>query len=111
MAGHIQSDCPQKLQSVLAYEQEADLHCDYAFRVDYAINAEESRVSNFFCNDELLLDNQGAMSIAGNRGIVTNVRPLLKPYSLGGINSGQDRLRGARRGGGKHPVPGTCRGF
>ena len=93
VAGHIRSDCPQKLQSILAYEQEADLHFDYAFRVDHSINADESRVSNFFCSDELLLDNQGAMSIAGNSGIVTDVRPLLKPYSLGGINSSQDRLR------------------
>ena len=103
VAGHIRSDCPQKLQSILAYEQEADLHFDYAFRVDHSINADESRVSNFFCSDELLLDNQGAMSIAGNSGIVTDVRPLLKPYSLGGINSSQDRLR-VVWGGGNYPT-------
>lgn len=78
---------------------------DYAFFYGSS-DGEDNHVSNFFTDDELLLDNQGAVSNAANSSIVTDVRPLLKPYSLGGINSAQDRLRVVSGGGGLRCRPG-----
>jgi hypothetical protein len=89
--------CPQRPQAILApqsilsIEQEQDLHVDYDIVFNDVIEGEEARVH--FTDTQLLFDSQGGVCVAANSNLVMDVQILSQPYSLGGINGKQERLR------------------